>query len=360
MTYAFAAAGTGGHVFPALAVADALVADGVARSEIVFFGGDRMEAKTVPEAGYEFFPVELRGLKRSLDLQNLGIPKVVWTARKRMAEEMRRRDTRACIVFGGYVSVPAALAARKLGAKVFVQEQNARAGLANRFVARMAERVFVGFAAARSQLKGGEFTGNPLRPVFSSFDREALRAAARNRYDLPGDRPVLGVLGGSLGAKALNEVTEALSLSVDPDHFSIVHLTGRPHFDANKTMAERSAIPWRPVAFEDQMELFYAASDLVLSRAGAMTVNELAATGTPAVVVPLGLGTNQAANVAELEAAGGVVQIAQTQIDQVPIVIDQLIVDQARRTAMATVMASHGRPAAARVIADALQEVANG
>ena len=108
------------------------------------------------------------------------------------------------------------------------------------------------------------------------------------------------------------------------------------------------------------MELFYAAADLVLSRAGAMTINELAATGTPAVVVPLGLGTNQAANVMELEAAGGLVQIAQTQLDQVPIVIDQLIVDEARRSAMGTVMASHGRPAAARVIADALQEVANG
>lgn len=360
MTYAFAAAGTGGHVFPALAVADALVAEGVDRSEIVFFGGDRMEAKTVPEAGYDFFPVELRGLKRSLALQNLGIPKVVWTARNRMAEEMRHRETKACIVFGGYVSVPAALAARKTGAKVFVQEQNAKAGLANRFVARMAERVFVGFAAARNQLKGGEFTGNPLRSVFTHFDRQALQAQARKRYDLPNDRPVLGVLGGSLGAKVLNDVTEALARSVDPDHFSIVHLTGRTHFAEINAMAERSAIDWRPVAFEDQMEFFYAASDLVLSRAGAMTINELAATGTPAVVVPLGLGTNQAANVAELEAAGGVVQIAQTQIDQVPIVIDQLIVDHARRIAMGSVMASHGRPAAARVIADVLREVAHG
>ncbi len=360
MTYAFAAAGTGGHVFPALAVADALVAAGIERAEIVFFGGDRMEAKTIPEAGYEFVPVELRGLKRSFAPQNLGIPKVVWAARNRMAAEMERRGTNACIVFGGYVSVPAALAARKVGADIFVQEQNAKPGLANRFVARMAKRVFVGFSAARRQFKAAEFTGNPLRPVFSRFDREALRAEARDRYKLPEGLPVLGVLGGSLGAKVLNEVTEALALSVDPGHLAIIHLTGRPHFAEIEAMAERSAIAWRPVAFEDRMELFYAASDLVLSRAGAMTINELAATGTPAVVVPLGLGTNQAANVLELEAAGGLAQISQAQIDQVPIVIDQLIVDHVRRTAMGTVMASHGRPAAARVIADALQEVANG
>ena len=360
MTYAFAAAGTGGHVFPALAVADALVADGVDRSEIVFFGGDRMEAKTVPAAGYDFVPVELRGLKRSLALQNLGIPRVVWSARNRMADEMRRRKTRGCIVFGGYVSVPAALAARKVGAKVFVQEQNAKAGLANRFVARMAERVFVGFGAAREQLKGAELTGNPLRPVFSHFDREQLRTEGRRRYELPDDVPVLGVLGGSLGAKVLNEVVAALVMSVDPEHLAIVHLTGRPHYEEIAETAARAAVTWRPVAFEDRMELFYAAADLVLSRAGAMTINELTATGTPAVVVPLGLGTNQAANVLELEAAGGLVHVSQTQMDQVPIVIDQLIVDQARRTAMGAAMASHGRPAAARVIADALREVVNG
>lgn len=359
MTYAFAAAGTGGHVFPALAVADALVADGVPREQIVFFGGDRMESKTIPEAGYDFVRVELRGLKRSLAIENLGIPRVVMNARREMAAEMMRRGTKVCVVFGGYVSVPAALAAMRVGARLFVQEQNAKAGLANRFVARKAERVFVGFAAARSQLKHAELTGNPLRPVFSRFDRDSLRAEARERYGIPPGLPVLGVLGGSLGAKTLNDVTAALVMAIDPGHLAIVHLTGRPHFEEISKLAAQSAIDWQPVAFEDRMELFYAASDLVLSRAGAMTVNELAATGTPAVVVPLGLGTNQAANAMELEAAGGLVQVAQTQIDQVPIVIDQLIVDRARRLAMSTIMASHGRPAAARVIAAALKEAAN-
>lgn len=360
MTYAFAAAGTGGHVFPALAVADSLVAAGVPRDEIVFFGGDRMEAKTVPKAGYEFVPVELRGLKRSFSIDNLGIPRVVAKARRTMIDEMRRRHTRVCIVFGGYVSVPAAMAASRVGATIFVQEQNARPGLANRIVARKAERVFLGFGAARDQLKNGELTGNPLRPVFSHFDRAELRDTARARYEIPAGLPVLGVLGGSLGAKVLNEVVDALAMSVDPDHMAVVHLTGRPHYEEIRKSAASSAMPWRPIAFEDRMELFYAAADLVLSRAGAMTINELAATGTPAVVVPLGLGTNQVANVMELEAAGGLVHVSQSQIDQVPIVIDQLIVDRARREAMATVMATHGRPAAARFIADAIREAAGG
>jgi UDP-N-acetylglucosamine--N-acetylmuramyl-(pentapeptide) pyrophosphoryl-undecaprenol N-acetylglucosamine transferase len=332
----------------------------VPRDEIVFFGGDRMEAKTVPEAGYQFVSVELRGLKRSFSIDNLGIPRVVAKARRTMIEEMRRRHTKVCIVFGGYVSVPAAMAAAKVGAKIFVQEQNARPGLANRIVARKAERVFVGFGAARDQLKHGELTGNPLRPVFSHFDRAELRDTARARYDVPPGLPVLGVLGGSLGAQVLNEVVDALAMTVDPDHMAVVHLTGRTHYEEIQKTAATSAMPWRPVAFEDRMELFYAASDLVLSRAGAMTINELAATGTPAVVVPLGLGTNQVANVMELDAAGGLVHVSQAQIDQVPIVIDQLIVDRARREAMATVMATYGRPAAARVIADAVKEAAGG
>jgi len=359
VTYAFAAAGTGGHVFPALAVADALLEAGVSRDEIVFFGGDRMEAETVPEAGYHFVSVELRGLKRSLDPKNLGIPKVVWQARNRMIEAMKARDTKACIVFGGYVSVPAAMAARKVGAPIVVQEQNAVPGLANRVVAKFARRVFAGFASARSKLKTAEVIGNPIRSEFAHFDRDSLREEARRRYNLPDGLPVLGVLGGSLGAKVLNDVVDSLALSIEPDHMAIVHLTGRPHHAEIQEAAARSALAWSPIPFEDRMELFYAAADLVLSRAGAMTINELAATGTPAIVVPLGLGTNQAANALELEVAGGLVQVPQSQLDQVPIIIDQLIIDRARREAMGSVMASHGRPAAARVIADALQEVAH-
>jgi UDP-N-acetylglucosamine--N-acetylmuramyl-(pentapeptide) pyrophosphoryl-undecaprenol N-acetylglucosamine transferase len=359
MTYAFAAAGTGGHVFPALAVADQLVAGGVPRDQIVFFGGDRMEARTVPATGYDFVAVELRGLKRSLSLDNLGIPRVVARARREIAAEMERRGTRVCTVFGGYVSVPAAMAARRVGARVFVQEQNAAPGLANRFVARRAARVFVGFAAAARRLRGAEVTGNPLRPLFSEFDRTAVRDVARARYGIPPGIPVLGVLGGSLGARVLNEVTEAVAMAIDPDHLAIVHLTGRAHHEAISELASQSAVSWRPVAFEERMDLFYAAADLVLSRAGAMTINELTATGTPAVVVPLGLGTKQVANVLELEAAGGLVRVPESNIAQVPVVIDQLIVDQDRRRAMADVMAAHGRPRAARIIAAAMQDAAD-
>jgi len=361
MSFALAAAGTGGHVYPALAVAEALVADGVPIDDIIFFGGNRMEARAVPAAGYEFVEVEIRGLQRSLSPSNLTLPLLIHRARRTITEHLRQRRARVMSVFGGYISVPAAGAARRSGATLFVQEQNAIPGLANRLVARRAAASFVGFEDAAAKLPRARFTGNPLRAAFADFDRASLAVEARRRYDLPEGVPVLGVLGGSLGARVLNEVTTRLADGVDSDRMAIVHLTGRIHFDGVTAGAERSATAWSVHAFEDEMVWFYAASDLVLSRAGALTISELAATGTPAVVVPYALGTagHQAANAASLERAGGIIVMPEEDIDRAPAVIEQLLADQAQLTAMATAARSQGRPDAARVIATALREAAD-
>ena len=243
MTYVFAAAGTGGHVYPALAVADALVATGVASSDILFVGGDRMEATTVPAAGYEFVGVEIRGLRRSMSADNLKLPSIVWRATQRLADLFRTRDTRVVTAFGGYVSVPAAWAARRSGARLFVQEQNAVPGLANKIVARNAETAFVAFPAAEERLRHATLVGNPLRAAFRGFDRSRLRTAGRARYGLDERRPVLGVLGGSLGARVLNDITARIADAHDPDQLGIVHLTGRAHHEEVAARAAASAIP---------------------------------------------------------------------------------------------------------------------
>jgi len=360
MTYAFAAAGTGGHVYPALAVADALVRRGVDAHDIVFFGGDRMEATTVPHAGYEFVGVDIHGLRRSLSADNLKLPGLIMRATKRIGEEMGRRDTRVMVVFGGYVSVPAARAALKRRAALFVQEQNAVPGLANRLVARRAEATFVAFPDALPKLPRTTLTGNPLREAFTSFDQSALRPKATERYSLPESVPVLGVLGGSLGARVLNEVTERIAEDAEPGSLAIVHLTGRVHFDDIAPVAARSDQRWTAVAFEDHMEYFYAAADLVLSRSGALTISELAATGTPAIVVPYAAGTagHQGANAAHLQRAGGVMVIPEDEIDRVSVELQQLMLDASRRAAMSHAARSEGRPDAADVIARRLMEAA--
>jgi UDP-N-acetylglucosamine--N-acetylmuramyl-(pentapeptide) pyrophosphoryl-undecaprenol N-acetylglucosamine transferase len=360
--FAFAAAGTGGHVYPALAVADALVADGVDRSDIVFIGGNRMEATAVPAAGYEFVGVEIQGLRRSLSKENLKLPGQVWRSSRRIAETLKSRGTRVMTAFGGYVSVPAAWAARRSDVKLFVHEQNAVPGLANRMISRGAERTFVAFPEAIGTLNKVEVVGNPLRPQFAEFDRAALRAEAMERYRLPGGVPVLGVLGGSLGARVLNEVAGTIAATHDPDRLAIVHLTGRAMHDDVASRSVGSPVQWRAVDFEDRMDLFYAACDLVLSRAGALTVSELTATGTPGIVVPYAAGTagHQAANVASLGDRGGVVVIPETSIDQVPVIVEQLMTDPSRRAAMAEASRKQGRPHAAETMARQLREAAGG
>ena len=359
MTYAFAAAGTGGHVFPALAVADALVERGVPADRILFFGGDRMEAEAIPAAGYAFVPVEVHGLRRSLSRENLELPGMVWKAANVMAEAMRGAGTRVVSVFGGYVSGPAAIAAARVKATLFVHEQNAVPGLANRLISRRAAATFIAFPAAAATLRHAQLVGNPLRADLVRFDREAHRATARRHYDVPADVTVLGVLGGSLGAQVINDVVARIADDADSDQLAIVHLTGQGHHETVSARAARSGIVWRTVAFEEDMARFYAAVDLVLSRAGAITVSELAVTGTPAVLVPLET-VGQQGNADHLARGGGAVVISQDEIDRVPVVVQQIVLDPERRRVMGSAAAELARPEAAAVMAAVMHEAAGG
>ena len=191
MTFAFAAAGTGGHIHPALAVARSLVASGINTDDIVFFGGDRLETRIVPDAGFEFVQLNVRGLKRSLTIDNLTIPTMVRRAAADVASTLRERSPGVLTVFGGYVSVPAAMGARKVAMPYVIHEQNAVPGVANRYVARRSARTYVAFAPALEQLKNAEVVGNPLDRAFENYDRDQLRPSALQRYGLDPSRPVL-------------------------------------------------------------------------------------------------------------------------------------------------------------------------
>ncbi|MGB9359759.1 MAG: UDP-N-acetylglucosamine--N-acetylmuramyl-(pentapeptide) pyrophosphoryl-undecaprenol N-acetylglucosamine transferase [Acidimicrobiia bacterium] len=356
MTYAFAAAGTGGHIYPALAVARALVSTGVDHADIVFFGGDRLETRIVPEAGFELVQLDVRGLKRSLTVDNLTIPIMVRRATAEVAATLANRSRGVLTVFGGYVSVPAAMGARRVGMPFVIHEQNAVPGVANRYVARRAERTYVAFAPALARFKNAELVGNPLSAPFEDFKRDQLRSEALHRYGLDPNRPVVGVFGGSQGALALNTVATALATS-DQRTFSILHLTGPDH---HATLAPQAAEAshWVTAPFERDMPMFYAASDIVLARAGAMTVSELAATSTPSVVVPLPAGKGyQALNARDLEQAGGTVIVDQEQIADAPGLLAHLIQDAERLAGMRAGARSVAKPDAANQIAHALREI---
>ncbi len=354
MKVAIAAAGTGGHVYPALAVAAALERQGVAREDLVFLGGDRIEATAIPAAGYRFCGFELTKLRRSLSLENLRIPFVVRRTAAAMAAEVQRSGVGVVVGMVGYVTVPAALAARRAGVPFVVHEQNSDPTLAARFGARRARITLLGLPGSAERLPRSEVVGNPLRPEIAGFDRSALRGAARARYGLPPTGPVVGILGGSLGAMALNRVAGEVTAAVG---CPVLHLTG-PEAHGVRDVTDAS-LPWLRVPFENRMHDFYAAVDLVICRAGAMTVSELAATGTPAIFVPLDR-VGQRANARVLVDARGATIVSQDAIARLPGVAAGLIADAGARSAMAAAAAILARRDAADVVAARVIEAADG
>ena len=353
MTIGIAAAGTGGHVFPALAVAEALVGLGVPAGEVVFFGGDRLEASAVPAAGFELVTVRQRGFVRRMSLENVRVAGQVVAAARTVRKEIKDRRIRAMLAMGGYITGPAAVAARSAAIPLLLHEQNAEPGLANRWAARLARRVFVAFPAAAGRLAKAEVVGNPLRSTLVS-DRPG-RAEALVRYHLDPDRAVVGILGGSQGADALNRAAQRLAGGV-PD-YQLLHLAG-PDQHAEWSGRSASVPGWRVVPFETEMQFFYSAADLVVARAGALTVSELAATATPSILVPYpGAAGHQAANAAYLTEGGGAVMLDQSEIDRLPDEIARALApgEIARRGAAAAAL---GKPDAAGQVAAALLETA--
>ncbi len=347
MTVALAAGGTGGHVFPALAVAEA-IGD---RADLVFLGGHRFEATAVAQAGLELVQAEVRGLQRSLTPRNLGIPASVWKAAKVYEDAMRSRSVGALLAMGGYVAVPAGIAARRIGIPLFLHEQNAHAGLANRFMGRWAEVTFTSFPRTDGARKPS-YVGNPIRAAIAHLDKASLRGPARLRYRLDPDRPTVGIVGGSLGSGPINEAMIAAAPALAAEGIQVLHLAGR-RFE--REVGEATAglpLPWQVVGFEDEMHWFFAAVDLVVSRASGM-VAELTATGTPSILVPGEFGSkgHQAASADFLAAAGAALVVSEAEVTRLGPAVAELMASSQARETMAACATAVARPDAAEVIA---------
>ena len=359
MTLAIAAAGTGGHVFPALAVGQALVGLGVERDDVLFVGGDRLEAEVFPGNGFPFFAVEVRGLQRRLTLANLAVPWLVGRAKRRLVSRFRDAGVKAALGFGNYVTVPFGWAASSLGIPFFVHEQNAHAGLANRVAQRWATKTFVSFHDTRG-LSDQVLTGNPVRAPFVEFNRQELRAEALTRYGLDSRVVTVGVYGGSLGAGAINEAVATMVAEWSGPSVQILHLVGSRNIDAVAEFAEKAGVARRTIGFEDRMELFFAASDLVIARAGG-GVAEITATGTPSILVPGGFGSDghQEANATALAEAGAAVVVQEQELATLAEIIGDLAADHEKRKTMVRAALAYARPGAAVTIAKKLMEAAS-
>jgi len=364
-----AGGGTGGHVFPSLAVAAAL-RDARRDLDIQFVGTARgLESRLVPQAGWPLIEVGVLPLERRPSLATLRVPAALLRASAALARALRARGAVAAAVFGGYVSLPLALAAWRTGTPFLVHEQNAIPGLANRIAARRATAVAVTFPASVGRLgrAPAEVTGNPVRPGLVALGPEG-RAAAAELFDLDPRRRTLLVFGGSQGAHRINAaVAGSLGHWRSPQALQILHATGRgraAEASADLAAAAKAAtgpVPLvRTVDFIDRMDLAYAAADTVVSRAGASTIAELTVLGVPSVLVPYPHATadHQMANARELAATGAATVVPDRDLDGAALVAaaEPLLYDDAAHSAMAAAARRFGHPdAAARVAAMILQ-----
>ena len=341
MHVVLAGGGTAGHVEPALALADARrrLDPAVGITALGTAGG--LEARLVPERGYELATIARVPLPRRPTLDLLRLPVRVAGAVRETGAHLDRVGADVVVGFGGYVALPAYLAARRRGTPSVVHEANARAGLANRVGARLTTHVAA--AAAGTGLRGARVLGIPLRPAIASLDRAASRAQARALFGL-GDGPVLLVTGGSQGAQRINGAVAGAAPELLAAGVQVLHVAG-PKNEANV----RAGVPADPryavLAYTDRMDLAYAAADLALCRAGAMTCAELSAVGLPAVYVPLPIGNGeQALNARPLVDAGGGLLVDDADLDPASLrtLVLPLLTDRARLDAMGRAASGRG------------------
>ncbi|MGI8814061.1 MAG: undecaprenyldiphospho-muramoylpentapeptide beta-N-acetylglucosaminyltransferase [Pseudonocardia sp.] len=356
LSVVLAGGGSAGHIEPALAFADAvrrLRPD----ARITALGTERgLDHTLIPARGYSLELIPPVPLPRKPTPELLRLPLKVRAAVRRTREILADVEADVVVGFGGYVALPAYLAARGR-VPIVVHEANARAGLANRVGARFAAKVAA--AVPGSGLPNAVLIGIPLRRQISTLDRAARRAEAREHFGLPADGPVLLVFGGSQGARSLNTAVAGAAADLARAGVAVLHARGAGH---QVPVASGAASPscYVGVPYLQRMDLAYAAADAVLCRCGAMTVAEVSAVGLPAVYVPLPHGNGeQALNASPVVAAGGGLLIPDAELTPA-LVLDEvtpLLTDSGRLAAMGAAARASGHLGGDEALAQLVFEV---
>lgn len=297
--YLLAGGGTAGHVNPLLAVADRLRRDDPAAEILVLGTAEGLEARLVPERGYELATIPKLPFPRRPNAAALRFPAEYRRTIGTVRSLIEQRAIDAVVGFGGYAAAPAYSAARKAGIPLILHEANAKPGLANRLGARYTP--FVGVAFEGTALPHATFVGMPLRVEVEELDRAATRPEAAAFFGLDAVRPTILVTGGSLGARRLNSTIADRAAALTGAGYQVLHIQG-----GRGELTDPGIDGYRLVDYCDRMDLAFAITDLAVARSGAATVSEFAALGIPAVYVPYPVGNGeQRFNAAGVVAAGG-------------------------------------------------------
>ncbi|SDC38855.1 undecaprenyldiphospho-muramoylpentapeptide beta-N-acetylglucosaminyltransferase [Williamwhitmania taraxaci] len=281
--------GTGGHIFPAISIAQAVKA-AVPDAEILFVGAEgRMEMEKVPAAGFDIVGLPVVGIQRSFTLKNLAVPFKLLKSLRQARRIIKDFNPDVVVGVGGYASGPTLYAASGMGIPTLIQEQNSFAGLTNKLLARRAKKICVAYEGMEKFFPKEKImlTGNPVRSDLSKRKINGLRREAQEFFNLDPCKQTILVLGGSLGAKTINtSISKNLDLLAH-SNVQLIWQTGKSYiFDARRVLSSYSVPNVKAFDFIYSMDLAYAAADLVVSRAGAGTISELCLVGKPCILVP--------------------------------------------------------------------------
>ncbi|MGH2821102.1 MAG: undecaprenyldiphospho-muramoylpentapeptide beta-N-acetylglucosaminyltransferase, partial [Actinomycetota bacterium] len=362
MRVVVAGGGTAGHVNPALALALALAGD-----EVIFVGTTRgAEARLVPQAGFAFEAIEVRGFDRSRPATLVPTAILAGRAGAAALRLLGRLRPDVVVGMGGYVSLPVCLAAAARRMPVVLHEQNAVLGLANRVCKPLARRVAVSFEETLGEVGSrGIVVGNPVLPGIAEIDRTVERKRGQERFGLDPARRTLLVFGGSQGAERINRAAAGLSrLWPERSDRQIVHIAGRARSGLNHAASDDDdgGLVYRVVDFVEHMGEAYSVADLALCRGGATTVAELCVVGLPSIIVPYPFHRDrqQERHGRALERAGAAVVLddEQTTPERVATEVEGLLSEDEELERMQKAARALGRPDAAQRLADVVGEAA--
>ncbi len=349
------AGGTGGHIFPALAVANTIQKNGV---PIVWLGTEKgLESKIIPQQGIDIEYIKIGGLRGKGVLSLLLSPFKIIYALLQAIIVIRRIKPRSVLGMGGYVTGPGGIAAWLLGIPLYIHEQNAIAGLTNKILARMAKKVFEAFPGSFYQQQKTTCTGNPIRKEFFAVKGVEDRLADR------GGKTNILILGGSLGAKILNQVVpEAVAKMAEEVRPNICHQAGEKTIELAQQQYEVVGVKADVVSFIDEMAKAFEWADMIICRAGALTISEIAVVGVPAILVPFphAVDDHQTQNARYLSSAGAAVLIPQDRLsaDSLYKELVKLMQDKKLRIKMAKKAKELARENAAEIVAEQCLEIA--
>jgi len=278
--------GTGGHIFPAISIANALrQAD--PEIKILFVGAEgKMEMEKVPAAGYEIVGLPVSGLIRSFSLKNVSVISRLFRSLRMASGIIRDFCPDVVVGVGGYASGPVLRQAGRMGIPTLIQEQNSYAGVTNKLLARRAAKICVAYDGMERYFPADKivFTGNPVRQDILVGDEKII--AGLDYFGLKKNRPVLLVLGGSLGSATINRTIGSGIERLKENGFQVIWQTGKYYYEKISNEFGVSGDDYKIMGFIDRMDLAYSVSDIIISRAGAGTISELCLTGKPVILVP--------------------------------------------------------------------------